>query len=106
MKTALKTSNPVRLATDCLVIAVGAKSKLSEEANEIDKASGILADDGHALFLTGKGEIVLAQVLTEKLEILCRAQVLGGKSYIQPVLAHRRLLCRNNDGSAVCLDLR
>ena len=76
------------------------------ETAEIDKGSGILADDGHALFLTGKGEIVLAQVLTEKLEILSRAQVLGGKSYIQPVLAHRRLLCRNNDGSAVCLDLR
>ena len=40
MKTALKTSNPVRLITDCLVIAVAAKNKFSAEAKEIDIASG------------------------------------------------------------------
>lgn len=40
MKTALKTSNPVRLITDCLVIAVAAKNKFSPEAQEIDIASG------------------------------------------------------------------
>ena len=40
MKTALKTSNPVRLITDCLVIAVAAKNKFSPEAKEIDIASG------------------------------------------------------------------
>ena len=40
MKTALKTSNPVRLTTDCLVIAVAAKNKFSAEAKEIDVASG------------------------------------------------------------------
>jgi leucyl aminopeptidase len=40
MKTALKTSNPVRLVTDCLVIAVAAKNKFSAEAKEIDMASG------------------------------------------------------------------
>lgn len=73
---------------------------------EIDKGTGILADDGHALFLTGKGEIVLARVLADKPDILSRAQVLGGKTYIQPALAHGRLLCRNNSGTAVCLNLR
>ena len=40
MKTALKTSNPVRLVTDCLVIAVAAKNKFSPEAKEIDITSG------------------------------------------------------------------
>ena len=40
MKTALKTSNSVRLVTDCLVIAVAAKNKFSPEAQEIDIASG------------------------------------------------------------------
>ena len=40
MKTALKTSNTVRLVTDCLVIAVAAKNKFSAEAKEIDIASG------------------------------------------------------------------
>ena len=76
------------------------------ETAEIDKGTGILADNGHALFLTGKGEVVLARVLADKLDVLSRAQVLGGKTYIQPVLAHGRLLCRNNEGSVVCLDLR
>ena len=74
MKTALKTSNPVRLATDCLVIAVGAKSKLSEEASEIDKASGkrlsgILSNGdfdgslGSTLFLHGLAGIKAKRVL-------------------------------------------
>ena len=40
MKTALKTSNSVRLVTDRLVIAVAAKNKFSPEAKEIDIASG------------------------------------------------------------------
>ena len=40
MKTALKTSTPVRLVTDCLVIAVAGKNKFSAEAKEIDIASG------------------------------------------------------------------
>ena len=74
MKTALKTSNPIRLATDCLVIAVGSKGKLSEEAGEIDKSSGkrlssILSngdfdgDLGSTLFLHGLAGIKAKRVL-------------------------------------------
>lgn len=76
------------------------------QSDEIDKGTSIVADDGHALFLTGKGELVLAKLSEEKLEVLNRVQVMGGKTYIQPALAHGRVLCRNNDGRTVCLDLR
>jgi hypothetical protein len=73
---------------------------------EIDKGSAMVCDDGHTLILTSKGELVLAKLLADKIDILSRVQVLGGKSYVQPVLAHGRILCRNNDGSVVCLDVR
>lgn len=73
---------------------------------ELDKGSGLICDDGHALFLTAKGELALAQISAEKLEIQQRVQVLGGKCWAQPVLSHRHILCRNNEGSMVCLDLR
>ena len=73
---------------------------------EIDKGTGLITADGHALLLTSKGELVLAQVLADKLDIQQRAQVLSGKCWVQPVLSHRRLLCKNNEGSVVCLDLR
>jgi hypothetical protein len=49
---------------------------------------------------------VLSRLLADKIDILSRVQVLGGKSYVQPVLAHGRILCRNNEGSTVCLDVR
>lgn len=73
---------------------------------EVDKGTGIITADGHALLLTSKGELVLAKVADTNLEILQRVQVLGGKCWVQPVLSHRRLICKNNEGSVVCLDLK
>ncbi|MCW0219723.1 MAG: PQQ-binding-like beta-propeller repeat protein [Prosthecobacter sp.] len=72
---------------------------------EIEKGTGLLSDDGHALLLTNKGELVLGKVQEDQLDILQRVQVLAGKCWVQPVLAHRRLICKNNEGSVVCLDL-
>lgn len=76
------------------------------ETAEIDKGSATVADDGHTLILTNKGELVLAKLLPDRVDILSRVQVLGGKTYVQPVLSHGRILCRNNEGSVVCLDVR
>jgi outer membrane protein assembly factor BamB len=73
---------------------------------EIDKGTGLITTDGHALLLTSKGELVLGEVSDTGLDILQRAQVLNGKCWVQPVLSHRRLLCKNNEGSVVCLDLK
>jgi N-acetylneuraminic acid mutarotase len=76
------------------------------QSAELDKGVGLLSDDGHAIILTSKGEITLLKLGADKPEILHRAQVLPGKGWVQPVLSHRRLLCKNNDGITVCLDLR
>lgn len=83
-----------------------ATGKARWQTAEVDKGTGLICDDGHALLLTSKGELVLAKVSAEKLDVMQRVQVLGGKCWVQPVLSHGRILCRNNDGSTVCLDVR
>ena len=72
---------------------------------EIDKGTGLLCDDGNALFLTSKGELVHAQISAQGIDVKNRAQILSGKSWVQPVLSHRHLLCKNNEGTTVCLNL-
>lgn len=72
---------------------------------EIDKGTAILSED-HLLILTNRGELVLAKPTQTSLQILSRVQVLSGKGHVLPVLSHGRLLCKNNSGDVVCLDLR
>jgi outer membrane protein assembly factor BamB len=74
-------------------------------SGEIDKGTAILSD-GHLIILTSIGELVLAQPLADRLEVLSRVQVLPAKTYVLPVLSHGRLLCKNNAGEVVCLDVR
>ncbi|MDZ4287842.1 MAG: PQQ-binding-like beta-propeller repeat protein [Prosthecobacter sp.] len=83
-----------------------ATGKARWQTADVDKGTGLICDDGHALILTSKGELILSKVSTEKLDVLQRVQVLGGKCWAQPVLSHGRILCRNNDGNTVCLDVR
>ena len=73
--------------------------------DEIDKGTAILSD-GHLLILTSVGELVLAKPSPDRLEVLNRVQVLPAKTYVLPVLSHGRLLCKNNAGEVVCVDLR
>ncbi|WP_206026088.1 PQQ-binding-like beta-propeller repeat protein [Roseimicrobium sp. ORNL1] len=74
-------------------------------SGEIDKGTAILSD-GHLVILTSVGELVLARPLADKLEVLSRVQVLPAKTYVLPVLSHGRLLCKNNAGEVVCLDVK
>lgn len=75
-------------------------------SKEVEKGTALLTDDGYAFLLTNKGELVLAYLTQDNLDIRQRVQVLPAKTWVQPVLAHRRLLCKNNEGAVVCLDLR
>ena len=86
----------------CLDLKTGQAAWTCEE---IDKGTAILSD-GHLIILTSAGELVLAKPLSEKLEVLSRVQVLPAKTYVLPVLSHGRLLCKNNAGDVVCLDVR
>lgn len=98
-------NDQVRGANDLRLLDL-ASGKTLWKNTEIEKGTGLISDDGHALLLTSKGELVLAKAGGTALDILHRAQVLSGKCWVQPALASGRLLCKNNEGSTVCLDLR
>lgn len=86
----------------CVDMATGRAKWICEE---IDKGTAILRDD-HLIILTSTGELVLAKPLPDKLDVLQRAQVLPGKGYVLPVLSQGRLLCKNNAGDVVSLDVK
>lgn len=86
----------------CLDVATGGSLWIN---TEVDKGAAIFSD-GHLLILTNTGELVLAKPTRESLEILHRTQVLSGKTYVLPALSQGRLLCKNNAGDLICLDLR
>lgn len=75
------------------------------QSKDIPKGTGLLTDDGHAIFLTNLGEVVLAKVEADKLTILSRAQALPAKAWCQPVLSHGYLFCKNNNGDITCFNL-
>jgi len=97
-------NDQVRRANDLRLLDLKSGQTLWKNT-EIDKGTGLITADGYALLLTSKGELVLAKVTDTGLDIQQRAQVLGGKCWVQPVLSHRRLLCKNNEGQLVCLGL-
>jgi N-acetylneuraminic acid mutarotase len=98
-------NDQVRGANDLRLLDL-ATGKTLWKNTEVEKGTGLITADGHALLLTSKGELVLGKVSDTGLDILQRAQVLSGKCWVQPVLSHRRLLCKNNEGSVLCLDLK
>jgi outer membrane protein assembly factor BamB len=93
------THRPTRLV--CLDWATG-EVKWSEEGFG---SGGLVAADGK-LAVLDKGLLTLVKATPEKFERLAQAQVLGGKCWTSPVLAHGLVYCRNAAGDLVCVDLR
>lgn len=62
--------------------------------------------DGKLVILSDKGELVIARADPKGFAQIARAQVLGGKCWITPVLSNGRIYCRNAQGTLVCLDVR
>ena len=56
--------------------------------------------------LSGFGELMVAPPSPEGFKPVARAQVLGGKCWVAPVLANGLIYCRNSHGDIVCLDVR
>jgi outer membrane protein assembly factor BamB len=71
----------------------------------LDKGSFLVGDD-HLLALSSKGELAVGPLTPGGFSVSSRVQVFGGRSYAPVVLARGRIFCRNNDGDAVCLDVR
>ncbi|MFO1499003.1 MAG: PQQ-binding-like beta-propeller repeat protein [Verrucomicrobiota bacterium] len=68
--------------------------------------ASLMIADGKLIVLSDKGELVVADASQERFQASARAQVLGGKCWIPPVLANGRIYCRNAQGTLVCLDVR
>ena len=66
----------------------------------------LMAADNKLIILSEKGELVIAKASPAGPEMLARAQVLGGKCWIPPVLSNGRIYCRNAQGTLACLDVR
>lgn len=62
--------------------------------------------DGKILWITGTGELVIAEASPDGYKELARAQITGGKVWTAPVLSNGRLYVRTAKGDLVCVDLR
>lgn len=68
---------------------------------------GSLAATADKLIVLGeKGNLVIAQADGSAYKPISEATILPKKCWVNPVIAHGRLLCKNNKGKMVCLDLR
>jgi outer membrane protein assembly factor BamB len=86
----------------CVDAATGATHWVSDAV----PTSTFLLADGHWLFLTREGEVVLAPATARALKPTARFQALEGKCYATPTLAAGRLYVRDNTGALAAFDLR
>lgn len=114
---ALLFNNPILL--DGTLFAFNEKRRDPVEFTALDAQSGgirwvsdavpigtfILAD-GHWIFLTRQGEVILARASAEGLKPIGRFPALEGKCYATPALADGRLYVRSNEGQIAAFDLR
>jgi outer membrane protein assembly factor BamB len=68
--------------------------------------STFILSDGHWIFLTREGEVVLAPATARELKPASRFKALEGKCYATPTLASGRLYVRDNAGVLAAFDLR
>ena len=66
----------------------------------------IIAAGDRLIVLSDKGELSVVRANPRQFELLARFQVIGGKCWTAPVLAHGRIYVRNAKGDLVCLDVR
>jgi outer membrane protein assembly factor BamB len=62
--------------------------------------------DGHWVFLTRDGEIVLAPARSTELKPVARFKAVQGKCYATPTLAQGRLFVRSNSGELTAFDVQ
>jgi outer membrane protein assembly factor BamB len=68
-------------------------------------SGGIIIADGKIVALSGTGELMIAPATPDGFKPASRAQVLGGKCWTAPVLAHGRIYCRNSRGDIAVVDV-
>ena len=66
-----------------------------------------MAAEGKLIFMTAKGELVIAEAKADAYRELSRTKCLsGGVYWTMPILVDGRIYCRNSQGSIVCRDHR
>ena len=70
------------------------------------KVGSLIVAGDRIIALGQRGELAIAPVDPKKFSPLAREQVIGGRCWTPPVLAHGLLYLRNARGDLVCLDLR
>jgi outer membrane protein assembly factor BamB len=82
---------------------------MTGEVNWSDNSTGmsgaIVAND-YLIILGERGELIIALASPDRFDPITRVQILGGKSWTAPSLAHGRVYARNIRGDLVCVDLR
>jgi outer membrane protein assembly factor BamB len=71
----------------------------------LGKGSLMLAGD-KLIILSEKGELVIAEAVSEAFKPICRKEVLTGKCWTMPVFANGRIYARNAAGDLICLDVQ
>jgi outer membrane protein assembly factor BamB len=61
--------------------------------------------DEKLIVMGERGELIIAKAQPTGFEALSRAQVLGGRVWVVPVIANGRIYAKNNQGALVCLDV-
>lgn len=73
-----------------------------------DRVTGkgtLLIADGHIIALSERGELLIAPATPDGFQPASRAQILSGRCWTMPVLAHGRLYARNARGDLVCVQV-
>jgi outer membrane protein assembly factor BamB len=65
----------------------------------------LIAAGGNLIVLTERGALRIVKASPKQYTELASAQVIGGRCFALPVLAHGRIYCRNEDGELICLDV-
>ena len=87
----------------CLELATGKEKWRVPPAVGLGCGSVMATADGTLLILSERGELLTALATPAGFKATARHQVLGGRCWTVPVLAHGRIYCRNARGDLVCV---
>jgi outer membrane protein assembly factor BamB len=69
------------------------------------QVGSLLVAGDRLLILGQRGEAVIAKINPKKFEVINREQIIGGKTWTMPILAHGLFYARNARGDLICLKL-
>ncbi|MCC6232792.1 MAG: PQQ-binding-like beta-propeller repeat protein [Verrucomicrobiales bacterium] len=91
-----------RGALKCVEFATG-----TEKWTEPNVGSGgVIVAEGRLIVLSDRGELMVAPAVPDAFAPTARAQILGGKFWTVPTLAHGRIYCRSSKGEIAAVDVR